>query len=247
MKSKLAEQLAADFWEEVGYEEPFPRSLERAIMSTMPVFVVKVHRCRLDTCQVRAWLEKRAVYLPSTWKERRLNGCLVAYRGEAAIFVDGTLSAEDMRVIIAHEFGHYLAEYDRPRSRALRRIGHSVFAVLDGDRAPTGNEQIAATLAGVELGVFVHYMDRSADSGRQVLVQQVETTADILGAELLAPSHAVTAEIRRDGSLPTKPDRWTEVLESHFGLPHHYAEPYAKRLAGQARRNRTFAEVLGLG
>jgi len=136
MMTSLAMQLVADFWERVGYQESFPRTLERAIMSTMPAFVVKVHRRRLDTHYVRDWLRDRDVALPAPWKPRRLNGCLVAYRGEAAIFLDGTLPCDDARVMIAHEFGHFLAEYHGPRLRAVRRLGDSVVEILDGDRAP---------------------------------------------------------------------------------------------------------------
>ena len=164
MRARSVERLAADFWDRVGYKEPFPRSLERAIMSVAPVFIVKVHRQRLDTGYIRGWLRDRDVSLPTPWKERCLNGCLVAHRGQAAIFLDGTLTAEEMRVVVAHEFGHYLAEYEWPRSRALRRLGSSILDVLDGDRAPIASERIAATLANVAIGVYVHYMDRSGDS-----------------------------------------------------------------------------------
>jgi hypothetical protein len=156
MRTRLAKQLVDDFWERVGFQEPFPRTLERAIMSTTPVFVVKVHRRRLDTGYIRDWLREREVSLPAPWKQRRLDGCLVAYRGEAAIFLDGTLSPDDARVIIAHEFGHFLAEYEWPRMRAWRRLGDSVVEILDGARQPTPNERIAATLADVQLGVYVH-------------------------------------------------------------------------------------------
>jgi hypothetical protein len=170
MKTRLAQQLVADFWNRVGSEEPFPRQLERSIMSTTPVFVVKVHHQRLDTTYIRNRLQRRGVHLPTTWADRRLNGCLVAYKGEAAIFVDGTLPADETRVIIAHEFGHYLADYEWPRLRATRGLGDGILDVLDGTRPPTKNELISATLAQVHVGVYVHYMDRSAAGGVASLV-----------------------------------------------------------------------------
>jgi hypothetical protein len=243
MKAKLAKQLVAEFWEQVGYHEPFPRTLERAIMSTTPVFVVKVHHCRLDTRYVQDWLRDRNVSLPAPWKQRTLNGCLVAYRGEAAIFLDGTLSADEARVTIAHEFGHFLAEYEWPRMRAWRRLGESVVEILDGDRLPTPNERIAATLADVQLGVYVHYMDRTNDLAGRALVSRVERTADIVAAELVAPQHAVVAKMNENAVLNYA--SVTALLCGHFGLPALYAEWYAKRLLEQAKPTKSFSQVLG--
>lgn len=241
MKAKLAHELVADFWERVGYHEPFPRSLERAIMSTTPVFLVKVHHHRLDTRYVRDWLQDRNVSLPAPWKQRSLNGCLVAYRGEAAIFLDGTLSAEEARVTIAHEFGHYLAEYEWPRLRARRRLGDSVVEILDGDRLPTPNERIAATLADVQLGIYVHYMDRTR--AQRILVGRVERTADIVAAELLAPRSAL-AEKLGDGETQQSHSSVTAVLCTAFGLPLSYAQWYASRLVEQAKPTKSFSQVL---
>jgi len=243
MKARLAKQLVDEFWERVGYQEPFPRTLERAIMSTTPVFVVKVHHRRLDTCYVRDWLRDRDVSLPSPWKQRALNGCLVAYRGEAAVFLDGTLSAEDARVILAHEFGHFLAEYEWPRTRAWRRLGNSVFEILDGDRLPTPSERIAATLADVRLGAYVHYMDRTSDLAGSALVGQVERTADIVAAELLAPEDAVVA--RMDRNAESNRAAVIAILCGHFGLPAHYADWYTTRLFGQLKPTKSFSQVLG--
>jgi hypothetical protein len=175
-----------------------------------------------------------------------LNGCLVAFKGEAAIFVDGTLPADESRAIIAHEFGHYLADYEWPRVKALRHLGDAIVEVLDGARPPTNHELVAAALADVRVGVYVHYMDRSGDLDAAFLVGQVEETASIVGAELLAPRHAVLAETAdtADGH-----DRAAivRILEMRFGLPTGYANWYADRLARQIRRRRSFSETLGLG
>jgi hypothetical protein len=246
MKVRFARQLVADFWDRAGYEEPFPRQLERPIMSTTPVFVVKVHRQRLDTAYIQHRLQRRGVQLATPWAERRLNGCLVAFKGEAAIFVDGTLPADESRVIIAHEFGHYLADYEWPRTKALRHLGDPVVEVLDGVRPPTNNELVAAALADVRIGVYVHYMDRSGDPDAAFLVGHVEEMASIVGAELLAPRHAVLAETANlaDGHDCSAIVR---VLEKRFGLPTGYAHWYAEWLARQIRKRRSFSEILGLG
>jgi hypothetical protein len=245
MNHKFAEQLVSDFWERAGYEEPFPRQLERPIMSTTPVFVVKVHRQRLDATYIRNQLQRRGVNLPTPWADRRLNGCLVAFKGEAAIFVDGTLRSDEGRVIIAHEFGHFLADYEWPRFRALRHLGDAILEVLDGARPPTANERLAAALTDVQIGVYVHYLDRSRNSDVAFLVDEVEETARIVGAELLAPRQTVLAEMAQHGDGYTSA-AIVQLLKKRFGLPTTYAGWYADRLERHCRKRRSFCDVLGL-
>jgi len=244
MKTKFAQQLVANFWERAGYEEAFPRQLEHPIMSTTPVFIVKVHHQRLDTAYIQHRLRRRGVNLQTPWAERRLNGCLVAFKGEAAIFVDGTLPPEESRVIIAHEFGHFLADYEWPRFKALRNLGDAILEVLDGNRSPSGNELLAATLTDVRIGVYVHYMDRSGDPNIASMVGQVEETASIVGAELLAPRQAVLAELAKRGDGQNRAAMMS-VLQKRFGLPTAYANWYADRLARQLRTRQSFSDILG--
>jgi hypothetical protein len=244
VKATSAEQLVQDFWARVGNQEPFPRQLERSIMLTMPVFVVKVHRHRLDTQYICNHLRHRQVPIPANWTPRRLNGCLIAYKGEAAIFVDGTLSPEDVRVIIAHEFGHYLADYEWPRSKAVRHLGNGILAVLDGARPPSRSEVFAAALADVRIGFYMHYMDRSECSKSKVLVSHVEETADLVGAELLAPRKLVFATIKKTQRAFSQ-KICARLLADKFGLPRSYAAWYAARLAASERRTRSFTEILG--
>jgi hypothetical protein len=215
-------------------------------MSTVPVFVVKVHRQRLDTAYIQNRLQRRGVHLPTPWTERRLSGCLVAFKGEAAIFVDGTLSPDDCRVVLGHEFGHYLADYEWPRLRALRGLGDGILDVLDGSRPPTDRELLAATLAQVQVGVYVHYMDRSTHGGISSLVTEVEETANVVAAELLAPRDAVLAEI---AGIRGGHDRQAIVstLETRFGLATPFAEWYADRLAKHLRRRQSFSDILRFG
>lgn len=242
MARSSIQQLVADFWERVGYEEPFPRSLERAIMLAAPVVILKANAGRLDTQYVQKWLTDRNIALPAPWRPRRLRGCLVAYRGQAAIFVDGTLSADEARVVLAHEFGHYLAEYERPRTRIIRRLGAALLEVLDGDRPPSREEEFAAALAGIEFGVHVHFMERGFKSATAALVTQVEQTGDVVGAELVAPARAVIASIRRG----LEDDRLIALLRAEFGLPVDYARWYAALLAKRIKRQKTFSQLLGL-
>jgi hypothetical protein len=175
-----------------------------------------------------------------------LNGCLIAFKGEAAIFVDGTLTPDEARVIIAHEFGHYLADYERPRLRALRGLGNRILEVLDGARAPTDKDLLAATLAQVQVGVYVHYMDRSSGDGIASLVTEVEETANVVAAELLAPRHVVLAEVARGRDCRSQ-EAIVKTLASRFGLATPFAEWYAGRLASHLRRRRSFSDSLGIG
>jgi len=174
-----------------------------------------------------------------------MRGCLVAFKGEAAIFVNGTLSPDEARVIIGHEFGHYLADYEWPRMRALRHFGDGILDVLDGVRPATVEERLGAALADVHVGSYVHYMDRSADSEISTLVDVVEDTAQIVCAELLAPWKEVAKEVcLRGGNF----DRAgiMEILQQRFGLPGNYAKWYAGRLERESQSQRSFCDILGL-
>ena len=244
MTSKWIETLAADFWDEAGAEEPFPRSLEGVIVVTKPVLITKLSR--LCLVAVRDWLRRRRFSLPVATPDRWLHGCLVAYRGTGFIFVEGGLDADEMRATVAHEFAHFLAEYDGPRQRVVRRLGASVLPVLDGDRQARPAEGLGAALAGVELGVHVHYLERLGRGACPPLAGAVERTANAPALELLAPRRVALADLHADPALAADLARWPEVLQRRFGLPESWARPYARRLAADARRRRTFSERLGL-
>jgi hypothetical protein len=244
MTTKWIETLAMDFWEEAGSEELFPRSLEGVIVVTKPVLILKLSGLRL--LAVRDWLGRRRFTLPVETPDRWLHGCLVAYRGTGFIFVEGGLDAAEIRVTVAHEFAHFLAEYEWPRRRVGRRLGPSVWPVLDGDRQATGAEGLGAALAGVELGVHVHYLERLADGTCPPPAGAVERTANALALELLAPRRVALAEVQADAARAADPARWHEILQRRFGLPGNWARPYALRLEADARRRRTFSATLGL-
>ena len=244
MRPDFAENLVADFWRRVGSEEPFPRHLERSIMLTTPVFVVKVHRQRLDTAYIRDRLQRRGISLPMPWAERKLNGCLVAFDGEAAIFLDGTLQADEARVILAHEFGHYLADYEWPRQKALRYFGNDILPVLDGARPAQSADLLAASLSGLQIGAYVHYMDRSTDVTIRSLVSHVEDSANAVGAELVAPRKTVFAAMAEHGTRANTA-ACSALLKTQFGLPQAYAALYAAKLMRALRHKRSFTDVLG--
>jgi hypothetical protein len=236
--------LAEEFWERVGFREPFPRDLERVLVLSTPAFPVRLPG--LCPSAARHWLSQRGISLPLSVPDRPLDGCIVAYRGHAVIFVEEGLPPDHGRAVLAHEFAHFLADYQRPRERAVRRLGPSLLPVLDGERPATAAEELAGALAGVTLGAHVHYMERSFDPSALSATDRVERRADALACELLAPRAAVCAAVGEGGRLPREARPSRRVLRERFGLPGRWAAAHAGRLARAARRQRTFSDLLGL-
>jgi hypothetical protein len=217
-----------DFWREVGEVEPFPRNLESAVLWALPLFVVKVPRLSVD--DVSSTLAEYGVSFRMGATNRRLHGCLVAFSGKGVVMLDGTDPSEDLRFSLAHEVGHFIIDYQRPRQRAIHRVGASIVEVLDGARMPSVDERIDAVLSDVRIGVHTHLMDRgagaSAGCGR---ITGSEFRADRLAYELLAPEAAVLSspEVVSNFSIETL----DEALENRFGLPVGPANEYARFLA----------------
>jgi hypothetical protein len=242
MKAAQIETLAAVFWERAGVPGAFPRKLEPAILLAVPVGVVRLEN--LVPVTVRRWFLRRGIRLPLEVPERPLDGCIVAYGGQAVIFLAADLVADQERVILAHELGHFLADYEWPRQRIVKRLGASLLPVLDGARSPSPAEDLAGVLAGVSLGAHVHYMERGFDPRSIALTDRVERIASELGCELLAPRQTVLARAR-ERQLPDKMGSWTKLLREEFGLPECWADRYAARLLHWTVR-RTFTDLLGL-
>jgi hypothetical protein len=244
MDTKTLVDLAASFWDRVAELPPFPRNLEATIAQVTPVWVVPRPDLRPGVAQ--AWLRQRRLRLPLHLPDRPLDGCILAFRGVAVIFVDETLPTAERRVIVAHEFAHYLAEYEWPRDRARRRLGPTLAPLLDGIRPATPAENWAAALAGVRLEAHVHYMERTFDPCCLAAVDHVERTANALACELLAPQSAVRAEACQSGLGLGDCSPWQRLLEERFGLPARWAIAYAGQLLTEARRHRSFCDRLGL-
>ena len=243
MRADRIETLADEFWERAGLTGTLPRDLEGAVPLAAPVAVVRLGELRPLT--VRRWCLRQGIRLPLDVRDRPLDGCVVAYRGRAVIFLEAGLAADQGRVILAHELGHFLADYEWPRRRVLLRLGPSVLPVLDGDRPPSGAEELAGVLAGVPLGAHAHFMERGFDPRSTAATARAERIASALACELLAPRRAVrgVAAARR---LPDSPDSWVPLLRDEFGLPESWAAEYAARLLRRQTRGRTFTDLLGL-
>jgi hypothetical protein len=198
--------IAAEFWMQVGYEEEFPRNLRTAVAFALPASIVLVPA--LSASAVESWLRRRDITCSLNAGKRFLRGCLIANKGHGLIFVDGTMPADEMRATIAHETAHFLHHYLRPRSAAIKRLGDEILRVLDGERSPSPREQLAGALRGVTLGVNTHLLSRTADGAPLDDIKEVETEADLIGFELLAPCthvlrHTKTGESRRHALLQT--------------------------------------------
>lgn len=220
------ERIAGAFWEQAGSRPPPPRNLAEVAPRICPVWV----RFEPDLTRerIRDWFSRRGLVLPlEPGGVRPLHGCVVAYRGRAAIFVESQLSEPERRVILAHELGHFLGEYLVPRERIVRRLGSSVLPVLDGDRPATFAEETAGWLAGVRVGVAVHLLDRCYDPDAH---DRSERNASDLGLELLAGRAEVLADAGPD------PAAILETLTGKFGIPPAWAVGYARRLAAEAAR-----------
>jgi hypothetical protein len=224
-----------------------PADVEPHLPLGAPLEVIAVAGLRLADVLAHAAAEGLRLPTATPAGPDRLNGCLVAYRGQGLVFLDADLPADRRRWTAAHELGHWLAEYDRPRRRAVARLGVGIAAVLDGDRPATADERLSGALAGLRPGPYWHLLRREPDApARAEAVRRAETAADRVARELLAPGAAVAAEAAAAGIDPADASAWAGLLTERFGLPTGPAADYAARLARAAAANRSFAAALGL-
>lgn len=230
------------FWRAVPWEDSFPREIERAIAYALPLAVVRLPQ--LTVSAVSKWLHNHGVSVPYEFDRRPLSGCLFAHSGHGLAFVDGRDPPDEVRFVLAHEASHFMLHHLDPRLRAVARLGNGVLEVLDGIRPPTPSERLAGVLRGVPLGEFLHAIERDSDgrvpSGE---VARMETEADALAFELLAPMACVC----RDLSLGLgQPDRAMIAagLRMRFGLPSGPADDWAGQIAARLRLRSRFADWL---
>jgi hypothetical protein len=232
MDDSWLNQTAERFWAHAGGLEPFPRSLEQPVLWSLPVAIVKLPR--LAVRDVRSWLEERGIRFTMQFSQRRLHGCLVAYKGRACIFLDGFDLEEERRFTLAHEVAHFILDYLEPRERAAAKLGASIFDVFDGLRPATREERIDASLSQVSIGVHIHMMARQSDGSLGCgSASYAEHCADRLALELLAPASEVRQRVR-----PLRTESPEEVVQAilralvdDFGLPTSVADDYAHLLA----------------
>ncbi len=217
-------ELAAAFWTRAGPPPPFPRDLRDAVGA---VSLVPVDLKGVSVAGVRRWFERLDLPVSLDEPDRPLRACLVALRGEGFVFLDKLDDPAEQVFSLAHELGHFLRDYRRPRETVADRLGRAAVEVLDGRRPATPTERLHAVLRSVSLGPFTHLLRRD-NSGRPLTPteREAEAAADRLAFELLAPVEAV-GEARSRSEL-------VERLVREFGLPPQPAARYAALLMPEA-------------
>ena len=222
MPELWVERMATEFWEAAGGGESFPRSMESSVIWALPVAIVKLPA--LSIASVEKWLIDRDMQIDLDGRNRALRGCVVAFSGKGVILLDERDGPDERRFSLAHETAHFIVEYSSPRKLAEERLGVRVLEVLDGLRPPSFRERGSALLSNTPIGVYRHFMSRSAGGDIQCCrVERAEREADRLALELLAPEEAVR------GLLPNSPTKSNIVncLNEYFGLPKAVAMRYS--------------------
>jgi len=241
---------AADFWHgNDPTETVLPRDVESLLWA---IQLECVAIADLDIQKALAWLQERKLVLPKRVRgqQRPIFGCLVAARDRGYIFVDSNASEQERRFTVAHETGHFLFDYKKPRQAAVQALGGSIIPVLDGQRKPTETERIHAILSSTKLNVFVDLLLRGPNN--QIISNETtkaEVRADQVALELLAPYRDVLRRAKiLHSSLSAEQiqARTKPLLTDEYGLPGSVAVEYSTRLANYYERRETVREWLGL-
>jgi hypothetical protein len=241
------QEAAERFWADAGgAPDSFPRDLRRAIALALPLAVVDLPR--LHVSSVAGWLGQRGITIPRLLSEstqeqdRPVRACLLVHESAGFVFLDGADPDDERRLSLAHEVAHFLIEYALPRERALQRLGADTLPVLEGRRQPSRAERIEAILAGVELRLRLHLLERTSDGQPQAThISSAERRADTLALELLAPVEVVRSRLSPGVCLVDV----CEILQSVFGLPAAIARGYARQLVPGPTPDQLLLERLG--
>jgi hypothetical protein len=243
VQAQNRQAIAREFWKGTGIETFYPRNIEKAAALKLPLALVKLPRVTVS--MIQRWLEKRHLHIRVPNDQRDLMGCLVAYRGFGIAFIAGTDSAEEQRLTVAHEIGHFLQDYFLPRLKLLAELGDEVAEVLDGKRTPTPYERVNAVLAHLRLGAHVHLLPRDGgDEEAEPAVAAAEEGADALGLELVAPRGQIFSYLRiasKSSSTITIEEKCI-LLGEKFGLP----PPVFQRLVFPPERHRSISFIEGI-
>lgn len=226
-------RLAESTWDAAPPVARDTLDVEAAVCWSSAVAVVTLPKLALASAN--RWLDAHRIPRLDTGTDEPLQGLLIAWRGHGIIFVDGTLSMPERRFAVAHEQGHFLLDYAKPRHR-LRIDAPDLLAVFDGQRLPTTADRARAALARVPLGLHTHLLERDAEGGAAQSVVAAEDDASLYALELLAPWEALLRLVRTllpgQGSYAQMLQLTTDVVAEQFGLP---AEPATSRaVAGLA-------------
>jgi hypothetical protein len=233
-RAERLRELAAAFWDEVPRQVRDARDFEAAATWSMPLAVIVMSP--LTLAGIRDWFADHEIPVAGDQHSGRVQGFLVAWRGVGIVFCDGTADAAERRFTLAHEVGHFLLDYDRPRRRVLRDAPE-LLEVVDGVRRVTPSDRAQALLARVPLGVHTQVLDDSRPGQDD---PAGEDEASRFALEVLAPWHEVIAAARDLAAAPTPYretlGRATSLISGRFVMP-----PYAARA-----RARQALETLGV-
>jgi hypothetical protein len=224
------QELAAATWDAAPEHVREQRDVEAAVVWASPLVIVSMPH--LQMASANRWLaEHGAPALPDGPGE--LRGLLVAWRGYAAIFLDGTMTAAERRFTLAHEHGHFLLDYLLRRHRVLRDAP-GLLEVVDGHRLPTDSDRAKASLARVPFGLHTHLLHRDDHGGAGSVTVASEDDASIYALELLSPWDLLLRFLRwrtlPSGSYLDRLAVATEAVASEFTLPPDAA--HARAAAG---------------
>lgn len=246
MIEAILRRTAEQFWLASGVPRKFPCELERAVAWALPVAVLRIPN--LWVHDVEQYLRNRHLPLTAHGEDRPLHGCVYAHRGKGLIIVDGTDEAQELIFTVAHELAHFLLDYHAPRTIAAEKLGPCITDVLDGNRPAEVHERVDAALSGVSLGVFSHFMYRSATPNGSLILGS-EHRADRLALELLAPEQAIRRFLVRgfyDKPFEKQVISLCRLLKTRFGLPASIAETFAVRMCRGWSGGPSAREWLGL-
>jgi hypothetical protein len=204
---------------------------------------------KLTTHAVQRWLQIRGIHQTLTDRNRDLHGCLIARAGHAIIFLDALDDDNERRFTLAHEIAHFILDHLLPRFKALKLFGDQILPVLNGERWPTTEEMLSATLRRVPLGFQIHLMDREASGSIASWdIEDTEQRADRLALELLAPSHFVADEVRAGFAAVSdtiaRRRRLSQCIAERFGLPLGIAASYSSVFERRMTKKRTLSEQI---
>lgn len=234
--SFLIENTAQEFWTLAGevLSLSFPRDIKTAIVLAVPLEMCAFPALRVS--HVLDWMRRVQWMHSIRGRNRRLHGCLLADRGQGAIFFDTSDTEAEQRFTLAHELAHFLLDYLQPRERALTALGNSILPVLDRERTPTVEERLHAVLSAVPLGVMSHVMERPDNGLPTSFVIDIENRADQLALELLAPAQTLFTLMQS----ATAPEGFemrlvflARLLVQSYGLPEEIAATYARYILTQ--------------
>lgn len=242
-----ANKLAESFWNIFPEREPFPRSLEKAVLWRLPIAIVKLPRLGLKNMQ--GWCSQRNISLNINMPNRFLRACLIARKGCGIIFIENGDSENEHRLSLAHEISHFLLDYYWPRRQATKIFGKTIYDVLDGNRDPTSSERLNSILKTTKIGLFLHLMERSIDGSiNHSHIIEAEDRADRLALELLAPKVEVLQRVTSNKSLVNGAEfsrNVCNVLVDEFGLTYSTSEHYSRIIIQHHKKHQSFREWIG--